>query len=92
MLGALLHIKDCQNVTVRGPGTLYGNAERYISGYSAIDDRFEPSSPDGSRPRVILFQNASDIRLLDGLQVRCHCCIAHAVRDAVVGGVGPQRV
>ena len=70
MAGALLHLEHVTNVTLRGPGVLYGNAEQYIGGYLPKDDEFEPISPDGSRPRVVFTHNATDLRFLDGLQVR----------------------
>jgi polygalacturonase len=36
---ALLVLYNIQNVEVVGPGTLYGNAEHYISYYDSGDDR-----------------------------------------------------
>ncbi|EGD76632.1 hypothetical protein PTSG_07745 [Salpingoeca rosetta] len=60
---ALLHLEHVQNVTVEGGGTLYGNAEHYIASYSAKDNRFNPTKPDGSRPRVIFMHNATDVVL-----------------------------
>ena len=50
---ALLHLENLLNATVCGAGTLYGNAELYIGSYDPVDDRFNPVSPDGSRPRII---------------------------------------
>ena len=66
---ALLHIDNAENVTVRGEGVLYGNAEKYIKYYDPVSDRFEPTSPDGRRPRVVKAFNSSNVRLI-GIRVQ----------------------
>jgi hypothetical protein len=48
---ALLTGENIEDVEVTGGGVVYGNAEHYISYYDPVDDRFEPVSSDGSRPR-----------------------------------------
>eukprot|EP01062_Namystynia_karyoxenos_P000950 TRINITY_DN10342_c0_g2_i1.p1 TRINITY_DN10342_c0_g2~~TRINITY_DN10342_c0_g2_i1.p1 ORF type:complete len:487 (+),score=119.14 TRINITY_DN10342_c0_g2_i1:81-1463(+) len=66
---ALLGAKNVSNLTLAGGGVVYGNAERYISYYAPDpDDRFQPSSPDGHRPRLVMLDRSTDI-VVNGLRI-----------------------
>lgn len=48
---------------------LYGNAEFYIGSFDPVADRFNPIRPDGSRPRVVFSNNATNLNFV-GVAVR----------------------
>ena len=68
---SLIHIDDATNVTLEGGGTLYGNAEYYISYFQPLDDRYEPTFPDGDarRPHLVIVNRSRGVRVA-GLALR----------------------
>jgi hypothetical protein len=67
---ALVLVEDATNVTVQGPGMLYGSAEDAISHYDDYDNRFEPIYKDGSplRPHNLLVVQSEYI-LVQGISL-----------------------
>ena len=57
------------NVTIEGPGTLYGNAEHLY--WSTYDNRMSPYNDDGSAPRThcLYVVNSHNIVVRGGLQL-----------------------
>ena len=59
------------NVTIEGPGTLYGNAEHGWAYWSTYDNRMSPYNDDGSAPRThcLYVVNSHNIVVRGGLQL-----------------------
>jgi hypothetical protein len=62
---------DVENVTIEGPGTLYGDAEKAWKYWSAYDDRMSPYDDDGSAPRTncLRIVNSKNIVVQNGLKL-----------------------
>jgi hypothetical protein len=60
---ALLQGQEVIYVEITGGGTVYGNAEHYIHHYEDHDKRFEPSQPDGKRPKLLLLNESSHVHI-----------------------------
>eukprot|EP00944_MAST-04C_sp_MAST-4C-sp1_P014298 g14298.t1 len=62
---------DVNNVTIEGPGTLYGNAEHGWAYCSTYDNRMSPYNDDGSAPRThcLYIVNSHNIVVHGGLQL-----------------------
>lgn len=61
----LLLVNNVSNVEITGRGTIYGNAEHYIKYYDPVDDRFEPTAADGSRPRLLYLESSNNVYIHD---------------------------
>ena len=51
------------NVSFVGEGTLYGNAEHYISYYEPEYNRFQPFFDGGFRPHLLSIEESQDVRV-----------------------------
>lgn len=58
---ALLYGDHVEDIELTGGGVVHGNAEHFISYYDPVDDRYEPVSSDGDRPRNIKFVSSNHI-------------------------------
>lgn len=84
-----LVLENVSDVDLAGGGTVYGNAEHYISHFQPEYDRFEPTAPDGGRPRLVHLMGAHnvsirDLRLENASDWHLHIAGSHSV---VVDGV-----
>jgi polygalacturonase len=70
---ALINVRDQQDVTLRGKGTIDGDGPIWWKSYWDLRSAYEPkglrwaSDYDARRPRLILIQNSSSVSLGDGL-------------------------
>jgi polygalacturonase len=70
---ALINVRDQKNVTIAGTGTIDGDGPIWWKSYWDLRAAYEPkglrwaSDYDAERPRLILIQNSSDVRIGGGL-------------------------
>jgi polygalacturonase len=70
---ALINTRDQHNITITGKGTIDGDGPIWWKSYWDLRAQYEPkglrwaSDYDARRPRLMLFQNSSDIRLGGGI-------------------------
>jgi polygalacturonase len=70
---ALINVRDQQNVTITGKGTIDGDGPIWWKSYWDLRARYEPkglrwaSDYDARRPRLMLFQNSSNVHLGGGI-------------------------
>jgi polygalacturonase len=73
---ALINTRDQHNITITGHGTIDGNGPIWWKSYWDLRAQYEPkglrwaSDYDARRPRLILFQNSSDIHLGGGITLK----------------------
>ena len=73
---ALINTRDQHNVTITGRGTIDGDGPIWWKSYWDLRATYEPkglrwaSDYDARRPRLILFQNSSDIHLGGGILLK----------------------
>jgi polygalacturonase len=73
---ALINVRDQQDVTIRGKGTIDGDGPIWWKSYWDLRATYEPrglrwaSDYDARRPRLILIQNSSNVSLADGLLLK----------------------
>jgi polygalacturonase len=73
---ALINVRDQHDVTITGKGTIDGDGPIWWKSYWDLRAAYEPkglrwaSDYDARRPRLILFQNSSNIRLGGGILLR----------------------
>jgi polygalacturonase len=73
---ALINVRDAQNVTITGEGTIDGDGPIWWKSYWDLRAQYEPkglrwaSDYDAKRPRLMLFQNSSDIHLGGGITLK----------------------
>ncbi|RSL15160.1 glycosyl hydrolase family 28 [Edaphobacter aggregans] len=73
---ALINVRDQQNVTITGRGTIDGDGPIWWKSYWDLRATYEPkglrwaSDYDARRPRLILFQNSSNIHLGGGIVLK----------------------
>jgi polygalacturonase len=73
---ALINTRDQHNVTITGKGTIDGDGPIWWKSYWDLRATYEPkglrwaSDYDARRPRLILFQNSSDIHLGGGITLK----------------------
>jgi len=73
---ALINVRDQQDVTITGAGTIDGDGAIWWKSYWDLRAVYEPrglrwaSDYDAQRPRLILIQNSSDVRLGGGLLLK----------------------
>ena len=73
---ALINVRDQHNVTITGRGTIDGDGPIWWKSYWDLRATYEPqglrwaSDYDARRPRLILFQNSSDVHLGGGITLK----------------------
>jgi polygalacturonase len=73
---ALINSRDQHNITITGKGTIDGDGPIWWKSYWDLRATYEPkglrwaSDYDARRPRLILFQNSSDIHLGGGITLK----------------------
>ena len=73
---ALINVRDQQHVTITGKGTIDGDGPIWWKSYWDLRTTYEPkglrwaSDYDARRPRLILFQNSSDVELGGGILLK----------------------
>jgi polygalacturonase len=73
---ALINVRDQNHVTITGKGTIDGDGPKWWKSYWDLRALYEPkglrwaSDYDARRPRLILFQNSSDITLGGGILLK----------------------
>ena len=73
---ALINVRDQHNVTITGTGTIDGDGPIWWKSYWDLRATYEPkglrwaSDYDARRPRLILFQNSSDVVLGGGILLK----------------------
>lgn len=73
---ALINVRDQQHVTITGKGTVDGDGPIWWKSYWDLRATYEPkglrwaSDYDARRPRLILFQNSSDVELGGGILLK----------------------
>ena len=73
---ALINVRDQQNVTLTGKGTIDGDGSIWWKSYWDLRKTYEPrglrwaSDYDARRPRLVLVQNSSNIHLGGGILLR----------------------
>ncbi len=73
---ALINVRDQQNVTITGKGTIDGDGPIWWKSYWDLRAAYEPkglrwaSDYDARRPRLILLQNSSDVNLGGGIVLK----------------------
>jgi len=73
---ALINARDQHNVNIMGKGTIDGDGPKWWKSYWDLRATYEPkglrwaSDYDARRPRLILFQNSSDIQLGGGILLK----------------------
>jgi polygalacturonase len=73
---ALINTRDQHNITITGKGTIDGDGPIWWKSYWDLRAQYEPkglrwaSDYDARRPRLILFQNSSDIHLGGGITLK----------------------
>ncbi len=73
---ALINVRDAQDVTITGKGTIDGDGPIWWKSYWDLRKTYEPkglrwaSDYDAQRPRLILFQNSSNIHLGGGITLK----------------------
>ncbi|MGA2851587.1 MAG: glycosyl hydrolase family 28 protein [Terracidiphilus sp.] len=73
---ALINVRDQHNVTITGKGTIDGDGPIWWKSYWDLRATYEPkglrwaSDYDARRPRLILFQNSSDVVLGGGILLK----------------------
>ena len=72
---ALINVRDEHNVAITGKGTIDGDGPIWWKSYWSLRAKYEPlglrwaSDYDARRPRLILIQDSSDVRLGGGIQL-----------------------
>jgi lysophospholipase L1-like esterase len=73
---ALINVRDQQNVTITGKGTIDGDGPIWWKSYWDLRATYEPkglrwaSDYDARRPRLILIQNSSEVQLGGGILLK----------------------
>lgn len=73
---ALINVRDQQNVTITGKGTVDGDGPIWWKSYWDLRALYTPkglrwaSDYDARRPRLILFQNSSEVKLGGGILLK----------------------
>jgi polygalacturonase len=73
---ALINVRDQHYVTITGKGTIDGDGPVWWKSYWDLRATYEPkglrwaSDYDARRPRLILFQNSSDVHLTGGITLK----------------------
>jgi polygalacturonase len=73
---ALINVRDQQNVAITGKGTIDGDGPIWWKSYWDLRAQYEPrglrwaSDYDARRPRLVLFQNSSNIHLGGGITLK----------------------
>jgi lysophospholipase L1-like esterase len=73
---ALINVRDQQNVTITGKGTIDGDGPPWWKSYWDLRATYEPrglrwaSDYDARRPRLLLFQNSSQVQLGGGIELK----------------------
>lgn len=73
---ALINVRDQQNVTITGQGTIDGDGPIWWKSYWDLRATYEPrglrwaSDYDARRPRLMLIQNSSQVHLGGGIQLK----------------------
>jgi lysophospholipase L1-like esterase len=73
---ALINVRDQQNVTITGRGTIDGDGPPWWKSYWDLRATYEPkglrwaSDYDSRRPRLLLFQNSSQVQLGGGIELK----------------------
>jgi polygalacturonase len=73
---ALINVRDADNVTITGEGTIDGDGPIWWKSYWDLRAQYEPkglrwaSDYDARRPRLMLFQNSSNIHLGGGITLK----------------------
>ncbi len=73
---ALINVRDAQNVTITGKGTIDGDGPIWWKSYWDLRKGYEPrglrwaSDYDAQRPRLMLIQNSSQIKLGGGITLK----------------------
>jgi polygalacturonase len=73
---ALINVRDQRNVTITGKGTIDGDGPIWWKSYWDLRATYEPkglrwaSDYDAKRPRLILFQNSSEVHLGGGITLK----------------------
>jgi polygalacturonase len=73
---ALINVRDQQNVTITGKGTIDGDGPIWWKSYWDLRAKYEPkglrwaSDYDARRPRLMLFQNSSNVHLGGGITLK----------------------
>jgi len=73
---ALINIRDQQNVTITGKGTIDGDGPPWWKSYWDLRATYEPkglrwaSDYDAKRPRLLLIQNSSQVELGGGIELK----------------------
>jgi polygalacturonase len=73
---ALINVRDAQNVTITGKGTIDGDGPIWWKSYWDLRKTYEPrglrwaSDYDAQRPRLTLIQNSSNVHLGGGITLK----------------------
>jgi hypothetical protein len=73
---ALINVRDAHDVTITGKGTIDGDGPIWWKSYWDLRATYEPkglrwaSDYDAKRPRLMLFQNSSDVHLGGGITLK----------------------
>ncbi|HEX4322129.1 MAG TPA: glycosyl hydrolase family 28 protein [Acidobacteriaceae bacterium] len=73
---ALINVRDQENVTIKGGGTIDGDGSIWWKSYWDLRAIYEPkglrwaSDYDAQRPRLVLIQNSSDVHFGGGLLLK----------------------
>lgn len=73
---ALINVRDQQNVTITGKGTIDGDGPPWWKSYWDLRATYEPkglrwaSDYDARRPRLLLIQNSSQVQLGGGIEMK----------------------
>jgi polygalacturonase len=73
---ALINVRDQQNITITGKGTIDGDGPIWWKSYWDLRAKYEPkglrwaSDYDARRPRLMLFQNSSNVHLGGGITLK----------------------
>lgn len=73
---ALINVRDQQNVTITGKGSIDGDGPPWWKSYWDLRATYEPkglrwaSDYDARRPRLVLIQNSSQVQLGGGIELR----------------------
>lgn len=73
---ALVNVRDQQNVTITGKGTIDGDGPPWWKSYWDLRATYEPkglrwaSDYDARRPRLLLVQNSSQVQLGGGIELK----------------------
>jgi polygalacturonase/lysophospholipase L1-like esterase len=73
---ALINVRDQQNVTITGKGSIDGDGPPWWKSYWDLRATYEPkglrwaSDYDARRPRLVLIQNSSNVQLGGGIELK----------------------